>query len=84
MMLLIKMFLIEILLDVIDEEIYYVVKDVYCKVMKVFVKQLVQFSVLVFFIGFGGLGGYGLGDSEDERSDRGFELFDIDDEELWY
>lgn len=32
----------------------------------------------------GGLGGYGLGDSEDERSDRGFELFDIDDEELWY
>lgn len=36
------------------------------------------------FTYIGGLGGYGLGDSEDERSDRGFELFDIDDEELRY
>ena len=82
MMLLTKMLLTEILLDVTDEEIYYVAKDAHRKATKAPAKQLAQSSALASLTGLGGLGGYGSGDSEDERSDRGSESSDTDDEEL--
>ena len=81
-MLLTKMLLTEILLDVTDEEIYYVAKDAHRKATKAPAKQLAQSSALASLTGLGGLGGYGSGDSEDERSDRGSESSDTDDEEL--
>ncbi|XP_044283366.1 arginine/serine-rich protein PNISR isoform X1 [Varanus komodoensis] len=82
MMLLTKMLLTEILLDVTNEEIYYVAKDVHRKAIKAPAKQLAQSSALASLTGLGGLGGYGSGDSDDERSDRGSESSDTDDEEL--
>ncbi|KYO40044.1 arginine/serine-rich protein PNISR [Alligator mississippiensis] len=82
MMFLTKMLLTEILLDVTNEEIYYVAKDVHRKATKAPAKQLAQSSALASLTGLGGLGGYGSGDSEDERSDRGSESSDTDDEEL--
>ncbi|KAK2512266.1 hypothetical protein Q9233_016374 [Columba guinea] len=82
MMMLTKMLLTEILLDVTNEEIYYVAKDVHRKATKAPAKQLAQSSALASLTGLGGLGGYGSGDSEDERSDRGSESSDTDDEEL--
>ncbi|XP_006881299.1 PREDICTED: arginine/serine-rich protein PNISR [Elephantulus edwardii] len=81
-MLLTKMLLTEILLDVTDEEIYYIAKDAHRKATKAPAKQLAQSSALASLTGLGGLGGYGSGDSEDERSDRGSESSDTDDEEL--
>jgi len=53
MMLLTKMLLTEILLDVTDEEIYYVAKDAHRKATKAPAKQLAQSSALASLTGLG-------------------------------
>lgn len=53
-MLLTKMLLTEILLDVTDEEIYYVAKDAHRKATK----GILGVFLVFFFWGFFGFGGY--------------------------
>ncbi|CAB1423511.1 unnamed protein product [Pleuronectes platessa] len=84
LMIITKTLLTEILLEVTNEEIVHIAKDTHRKATRAPAKQLAQSSALASLTGLSGLGDYGSDESEDddERSVRGSESSDTDEEEL--
>ncbi|XP_077455379.1 arginine/serine-rich protein PNISR [Stigmatopora argus] len=84
LMVITKTILTEILLEVTNEEIQHISKEVHRKATRAPAKQLAQSSALASLTGLSGLGDYGSEESadEDDRSARGSESSDTDEEEL--